>query len=112
MIRFSNVLTSIVIGMLLAVHSVGAQEPKRLSPEELAKRTIHSRAVDAVIWGQPTVSFDAMRQAYFRDAKAKYNDIIWWPKTAGWKNQSLTVNTSVRYIYFFFNTKTDGPVVL
>jgi hypothetical protein len=32
--------------------------------------------VDAVIWGQPTVSFDAMRQAYFRDAKAKYNDVI------------------------------------
>jgi hypothetical protein len=42
-----------------------------------------------------------MRQAYFRDAKAKYNDIIWWPNGAGWKNQSLTVNTSVRYIYFF-----------
>ena len=53
-----------------------------------------------------------MRQAYFRDAKAKYNDVIWWPKGAGWKNQSLTVNTSVRYIYFFFNTRIDGPVVL
>jgi hypothetical protein len=85
---------------------------KRFSSEELAKGTIHRRAVDAVIWGQPTVSFDAMRQAYFRDAKAKYNDVIWWPNGAGWKNQSLTVNTSVRYIYFFFNTKTDGPVVL
>jgi hypothetical protein len=85
---------------------------KRVSSEELAKGTIHRRAVDAVIWGQPTVSFDAMRQAYFRDAKAKYNDVIWWPNGAGWKNQSLTVNTSVRYIYFFFNTKYDGPVVL
>jgi hypothetical protein len=82
------------------------------TPEELTARTVLRRAVDAVIWGQPIVSFDAMRQAYFRDAKARYNDVIWWPNGAGWKNQSLTVNTSVRYIYFFFNTKTDGPVVL
>jgi len=31
---------------------------------------------------------------------------------AGWKNQSLTPNTSVRYLYVFLNTKDDGPVVL
>jgi hypothetical protein len=60
----------------------------------------------------PILSFDAMRQAYFRDAKAKYNDIIWWPKGSGWKNQSLTVNTSVRYMYFFSNTREDGPIVV
>ena len=51
----------------------------------------HRRAVDAAIWGMPIVNFDAMRQAYFRDAEAKYNDIIWWPNRSGWKNQSLTV---------------------
>ena len=60
----------------------------------------------------PIVSPDALRQAYFRDGKAKYGDIIWWPKGASWKNQSLTPNTSVRYLYVFFNTKDDGPVVL
>jgi hypothetical protein len=109
--RFKHLLNSVVIDMLLA-HSSRAQEPEHLSSEELAKRTIHHRAVDAAIWGQPIVSFDAMRQAYFRDAKANYNDVIWWPKGAGWKNQSLTVNTSVRYLYFFFNTRNDGPVVL
>ena len=90
----------------------GRSMAKDFSSEELARLTVERRAVDAAIWGQPIVSFDAMRQAYFRDAKAKYNDIIWWPKAAGSKNQSLTVNTSVRYIYFFFNTKNDGPVVL
>jgi len=110
-VRFKHLLTSVVIVMLLA-RSSRAQEPEHLSSEQLAKRTIHRRAVDAAIWGQPIVSFDAMRQAYFRDAKANYNDVIWWPKGAGWKNQSLTVNTSVRYLYFFFNTRNDGPVVL
>jgi hypothetical protein len=73
---------------------------------------VHRRAVDAAIWGLGLVSEDAMKQAYFRDAKAKYNDIIWWPKGGSWKNQSLTVNTSVRYMYLFSNTKEDGPVVL
>ena len=72
----------------------------------------HRRAVDAAIWGMPIVNFDAMRQAYFRDAEAKYNDIIWWPKGSGWKNQSLTVNTSVRYLYVFSNTREDGPTVV
>jgi hypothetical protein len=53
-----------------------------------------------------------MRQAYFRDGKAKYGDIIWWPKGNTWKNQSLTPNTSLRYLYVFVNTKDDGPVVI
>jgi len=70
------------------------------------------RAVDAVIWGVPVVSLDMMRQAYFRDAKANYNDIIWWPHGATWKNQSLVTNSIVRYIYVFSNTKNGGPVVL
>ena len=76
------------------------------------QRVLERRAVDAVIWGMPIVSLDAMRQAYFRDGKAKYGDIIWWPKGNAWKNQSLTPNTSVRYLYVFFNTKDAGPVVL
>jgi hypothetical protein len=85
---------------------------KDFSSEELQQRMLERRAVEAVIWGMPIVSLDALRQAYFRDGKAKYGDIIWWPKGASWKNQSLTPNTSVRYLYVFFNTKDDGPVVL
>jgi hypothetical protein len=64
-----------------------------------------------VIWGVPVASLDMMRQAYFRDGKAEYNDIVWWPKGADWKNQSLATNTIVRYIYFFSNTTKSGPVV-
>ena len=89
-----------------------AYTAERFSAGELNRRTVERRAVDAVIWGTPLVSEDAMKQAYFRDAKANYNDIIWWPKFSGWKNQSLTVNTSVRYLYFFCNTRVDGPVVV
>ncbi len=81
-------------------------------PMELQQRMLERRAIDAAIWGMLIVSLDAMRQAYFRDGTAKYGDIIWWPKGNAWKNQSLTPNTSVRYLYVFFSTKDDGPVVL
>lgn len=60
------------------------------SAEDLAHRTIERRAVEAAIWGMPIVSFDAMREAFFRDAGAKYGDIIFWSKPSDWKNQTTT----------------------
>ena len=84
----------------------------RLTSKELARRTVYRRAVDAVIWGLPLVGEDAVKQAAFRDGKANYNDIVWWPKGGGWKNQSPTPNVNTRYMYFFINTKQDGPVVV
>ena len=101
-----------IIGLLLVAQSATAQNTTAFTSKELASRTVYRRAVDAVIWGVPAVTLDMMRQAYFRDAKASYNDIVWWPKGAGWKNQSLDVDTSVRYLYIFSNTKNDGPMVL
>ena len=102
-------LMSAVLLCAVAITNAHAQES---TAAELQRRLVERRAVDAVIWGMPIVSMDAMRQAYFRDGKAKYGDIIWWPKGNGWKNQSLTVNTSLRYLYVFLNTKEEGPVVI
>jgi hypothetical protein len=99
-----------------AIHDAAQIEDARrassLTPEELADRTIYRRAVDAVIWGLPLVGEDMVKQAYFRDGKANYNDIVWWPKGGGWKNQSPTPNVNTRYMYFFINTRLDGPVVV
>jgi len=44
---------------------------KDLSSAELNRRTVERRAVDAVIWGLPLVGEDAVKQAAFRDGKAK-----------------------------------------
>jgi hypothetical protein len=101
-----------VVGLLLMAQSVTAQTATPFTSEELATRTVYRRAVDAVIWGVPAVNLDMMRQAYLRDAKASYNDIVWWPNGAGWQNQSLDVDTSVRYLFVFSNAKNDGPIVL
>jgi hypothetical protein len=37
---------------------------QNLSSEELARRTVHRRAVEAVIWGTPAVNFDVMYPGY------------------------------------------------
>ena len=111
----TNLMTkalAFLAGLLLLAQPAAAPNTNPLTPQELASRNVYRRAVDAVIWGVPAVTLDMMRQAYFRDAKAHYNDIVWWPKGSGWQNQSLDTDTSVRYLYFFCNTKSDGPIVV
>jgi hypothetical protein len=81
------------------------------SADDLARRTIERRAVEAAIWGMPLVNTDAMREAYFRDVGAKYNDICYFSKPADWKFQVTTPNASTNYVYFNYNLK-DGPVVV
>jgi hypothetical protein len=94
--------------LALPVLQASAQD---LSPEALRLRMVERRAVDAVIWGLPLVGEDTVKQAAFRDGKADYNDIVWW-RRGSWKNQSPTPNVNTRYMYFFINTKQDGPVAV
>jgi hypothetical protein len=56
-------------------------EAQTLTGAELNRRTVERRAVDTVIWGLPLVGEDAVKQAAFRDGKANYNDIVWWPNS-------------------------------
>ena len=95
-----------LIATLVLTPDFAVAEQKTFTPAELHSRTVQRRAVDAVIWGLPLVGEDAVKQAAFRDGKATYNDIVWWPKGGGWKNQSPTPNVNTRYMYFFINTKT------
>jgi hypothetical protein len=120
--RLSRVAGALAVALLLSALRLLAPAAQAQAPapaqaphftsQELASRTVYRRAVDAVIWGAPAVTLDMMRQAYLRDANASYNDVVWWPKGAGWENQSLDVDTSVRYLYIFSNTRDAGPIVL
>jgi len=86
-------------------------QPSRGASAAALQTSLHAIAVDAAIWGMPIVSMDAMRQAYFRDAHAQYNDVVYWSEPGDWKLQITTPNGSTRYVYINFNT-LDGPVVL
>ena len=72
---------------------------------------LHRIAFEAVVWGMPIVSVDAMRRAYRRDAKARDHDIVYFSRPADSKLQLTTPNASSHYVYFNFNTQ-HGPVVL
>ena len=72
---------SLAIGFVALMSNALAQDAVAgFSSAELTKRTLERRAVDAAIWGMPIVSFDVMRQGFFRDAKAHYGDIMYWSK--------------------------------
>jgi hypothetical protein len=62
-----------------------ASEKKKnpsFASDQPLERTVFRRAVEAVICGMPLVNTDAMRQAYFWDVGANYNDIYYFSKPA------------------------------
>ena len=82
-----------------------------LSAEELARRTLERRAIEAVIWGMPAVNAELMFHA-MKDAKADFNQVVYWSRPVSWKNQTLTPNPDTIYLMPFYNTKDVGPMVL
>jgi len=82
-----------------------------LTPAQLAERTLHRRAVETVIWAMPAVNAELIFQA-MRDAKADFNEAVYWSRPVDWKNQTLTPNPDTIYLMPIFNTKEVGPMVL
>jgi len=85
-------------------------EPEPLTPAQLAEHTLHSRAVEAVIWGIPAVNFERMFQAA-KDNGAAPNQVVYWSRPVNWKDQTLTPNPDTIYFNPFYDT-SRGPVVL
>ncbi len=97
---------------LALVSAMTSAHAQNLSPDDLARRAIERRAVEAVIWGMPAVNYDLMYQAMVRETKGTFNQIVYWSRLPDWKNQTLTPNPDAIYLMPFFNTKEVGPVVL
>jgi hypothetical protein len=93
----------------LACVAIFAQAQPR-SSDDLIRRTVERRAVEAVIWGMPAVNYDLMYQEMLK-LGGKPNQIVYWSGLLDWRNQTLTPNPDVIYFMAFFNTK-NGPVVI
>src|SRR4029077_4067340 len=70
---------------------------QNFSPEELNRRNIERRAVEAVIWGMPAVNYDLMLQEMLIKTPGKVNQILYWSRPLDWKNQTLTPNPDAIY---------------
>ena len=108
--------TLLAVGVLVGAPLIPAfaQDKKpdsSITPAQLAERTLHRRAVEAVIWGMPAVNMELMFKAV-REAKGDFNQVVYWSRLISWKNQTLTPNPDTIYVFPFFNTKDVGPMVL
>jgi hypothetical protein len=105
-------MRKLILATLTLICTLASAQAQSFSAEDLARRTVERRAVEAVIWGMPAVNFDRMLQAMIGSAKGKPNQIVYWSRLPDWKNQTLTPNPDVIYLMPFFNTKNIGPMVL
>jgi len=106
-----------IVGLLVLLPCHGKQREPNPQTEssstlDLAVRTMHRRAIEAIIWGMPAVNYDLMYQAAVREANGGFNQIIYWSRLPDWKNQTLTPNPDAIYFMPFVNTKDVGPMVL
>jgi hypothetical protein len=97
-----------VLALLLAAAQALAQNP---TTNDLNRRMIERRAVEAAIWGMPAVNYDLMLQEMLTKTNGKVGQAIYWGRPLDSRNQTLTPNPDALYFMVFFNTK-DGPVVL
>lgn len=98
------------LACLLVRAPVLAQEKPVFTEAELIERSIHRRAVEAVIWGIPAVNYERMLQATI-DNGGKLNQVVYWSKPVNSKNQTLTPNPDTIYLNPFYDT-SKGPVVV
>src|SRR5882672_10240521 len=101
--------TLAAIALICATAPAHAQN---LSAEELARRAVERRAVEAVIWGMPAVNTDLMLREMLAKTKGQINQVLYWSRPADGKNQTLTPNPDAIYFMTFFNTKDVGAVVI
>ena len=100
--------TILALGFLLG--AAIATQAQTLSAEELHRRTVERRAVEAVIWGMPAVNYERMLQAATANG-AKLNQVVYWSRPVNSKNQTLTPNPDTIYLNPFYDT-SKGPVVV
>jgi hypothetical protein len=85
---------------------------QNFTPEDLTRRTIERRAVEAMNWGMSAVNTDMMLQEMLSNTAGKVNQVVYWSRPLDWHNQTLTPNPDAIYLMAFFNTKDAGPIVL
>jgi hypothetical protein len=115
MTRLAAGLVCVALAALSTAPAFGQQAAPAVtvspSADELKRRAVERRAVEAVIWGMPAVNADLMLQEMLAKTTAKQNDILFWSRPADPKNQTLTPNPDSIYFMCFWNVK-DGPLVI
>ena len=62
-------MRNLILATVTSICTLASAQAQSISAEDLARRTIERRAVEAVIWGMPAVNYDLMYQEMVRKAK-------------------------------------------
>ncbi|MEK7949209.1 DUF1254 domain-containing protein [Luteolibacter soli] len=101
----------VILTLSSALAALGSTaRAETFTEEQLVERSIQRRAVEAVIWGMPTVNYERMLQAATENG-AKLNQVVYWSRPVNSKNQTLTPNPDTIYLNPFYDT-SKGPVVV
>src|SRR5262245_9246795 len=96
-----------IVLMAFVRGSVAAQS---VSTEDLARRMVERRAVEAVIWGMPAANLEIFFQQRHK-VNDDWHQVLYWSRLPDWMNQTLTPNPDTTYFFPLYNTQ-GGPVVL
>lgn len=93
--------------ILALVAVVPRARAETFTPDQLERRSVERRAVEAVLWGMPAVNFELMVEAFQKVGGAP-NQVAYWSRPLNWKNQTLTPNPDTIYLMPFYDTR-NGP---
>ena len=102
------------VTLVAAIFAAPIAYAQSFSSDNLVRRAVERRAIEAANWGIPVVNFDRMFQA-FKAPGGDFNQIVYGSGLFDWKNQTLTPNPGTIYFKPFFDTfdtKDAGPVVI
>src|ERR1700722_17369703 len=105
-------MRNLAIALLASICTTVSAQAQPFSADELSRRTVERRAVEAAMWGMPAVNYDLMLQEMLSKTAGKVNQVIYWSRPLDWHNQTLTPNPDAIYFMAFFNTKDAGPIVV
>ncbi len=71
-----------------------------------------TRMVETVLWSTPLTATWYFRDAYFNEAGADYNDVVYFSRPMEPNTQWLTPNQQSLYSSGILNLEKDGPVVV
>jgi hypothetical protein len=71
-------MRKLIVAAFTLICTLASAQAQSVSAEDLTRRTVERRAVEAVNWGMPAVNFDLMFRAMIDSAKGKPNQIAYW----------------------------------
>ena len=88
-----------LIAILAAFFAASGVHAESFSADDLYRRTIERRAVEAVNWGMSAVNYDLMLQEMLNKTNGKVNQVLYWSRPLDWHNQTLTPNPDAIYFW-------------